>query len=225
MPPRRTRRRRKPRRRYRRRYKWNNPLTKTGLGNSLIRSLRYCTELNLNPGVGGLADETEFVANGLFDPEYSNDGSNHQPMGFDQLMTMFQNYVVLGAKMTVHFRSDDGTYPQIVGIRSSTAIGEQTDIEEIIEQGQCVYTLLENSSTNPSTTKLTFKINPNKLLGKRDPKGDSTVHGSDAANPSNKAYLKLFCGPLATVDSGGCSCFVQIDYTAMFFEPKWLSKS
>ena len=57
------------------------------ISNSVVRRLKYCQEVSLNPTVGAVAS-ADFAANGLYDPYLS--GVGHQPMGFDQLMTFFR---------------------------------------------------------------------------------------------------------------------------------------
>ncbi|QGQ63634.1 capsid protein [Chicken circovirus 5] len=67
-------------------------------GNSRIARLTYCDNVTLDPGANVVAGRV-FRANGLFDPDVALGG--HQPYGFDQLMSIYNRFVVLGSKITV----------------------------------------------------------------------------------------------------------------------------
>jgi len=49
----------------------------------------------------GSSNSYFFSANGLFDPNTT--GTGHQPMGFDQMMLMYEQYTVFASKITVEF--------------------------------------------------------------------------------------------------------------------------
>lgn len=86
--------------------KRKTPQMKLYAGRSIIAN-RYRTKLMYSdfftlstPGTGILWHQ--FNMNSLFKPDFTNAG--HQPRGFDQLMTLFQSYIVTGMKIKVEGR-------------------------------------------------------------------------------------------------------------------------
>ena len=71
-----------------------------GFSDGQIVKMRYVEEFELNPGLGSVASYV-FRANGLYDPNYT--GAGHQPYGFDQWMTYYNQFTVLGSKMKAIF--------------------------------------------------------------------------------------------------------------------------
>ena len=67
----------------------------------------YFNGFNLDVGAVGIPASYVFSANGLYDPNIT--GIGHQPRGFDQLMALYDHYVVIGVRaiLTVH-GSDTG---------------------------------------------------------------------------------------------------------------------
>ncbi len=59
---------------------------------TLIRKLRYCDRLEIDPGASSALGEHFFSCVGLFDPDIT--GTGHQPMGFDQYMALYDHYQV-----------------------------------------------------------------------------------------------------------------------------------
>lgn len=49
------------------------------------------TGLSINPAAGGVVGSYVFQINGPYDPNVT--GIGHQPLGFDQLMLMYEHYI------------------------------------------------------------------------------------------------------------------------------------
>lgn len=81
-----------------------------GFPNSIITKLRYCDTTVLT-GTSGIKAGVVFAANGLYDPDVTNAG--HQPMFFDQFAAIYDQYVVLGSKITVTVTNTTTTIPLI----------------------------------------------------------------------------------------------------------------
>lgn len=230
MPPKRTLRKRYNRRR-RKYYKKSklpafggNPVTK------LVR-LRYCEEVSLNPTAGAIA-YNDFSANGMYDPNVT--GTGHKPLGFDQAMTYYDHFTVIGAKITAQYVSPglSNIIPGYLTVGLFDAFGvpaTYSNIAHMLESRQV--------SMSPATTSATSYVRSNLKEGRvakhfsakkffnRSPKGDSTLKGSASANPSDQAYFSVILGSIGGTDAGAANVLVTIDYIALLSEPKILSQS
>lgn len=209
---------------FQRRYK-----KKKTLGNgpptppSLVRKLRYTDTIFLNPTTGSVATHW-FSANGLFDPDIT--GAGHQPLGFDQYMTMYDHYKVLGSKInvTVLPNSDLSTQlsQQVVTCYLDDNVTATPDINNMIEQGLTSYRLL-GAGPGQKSIRLS-KTFSNKRFFKNKKFADSVV-GEATANPSDQAYFNLSSTSVTGGDPGPIACLVVIDYIVQFSERKTLASS
>jgi hypothetical protein len=190
----------------------------------LKRTLRYMSEgVVLDPSVGGIAGDYVFSANGLFDPNIS--GTGHQPMGFDNIMAMYNTYHVLGSKISCTFTNNDTTYAQFVGIslkKDTTAIAA-AQIE--IEQGETVYRQITPVGGSNSTVTLSRGFSTKKHTGNKAVLGEDTLGGSSAGNPSAQYYFHVWADPNNGVNTGSVVAHVIIDYIAVFSDLKAISQS
>lgn len=206
-----------------------NTATNTGpmtpIGRSFKSTMKYNETQTLSSGLGALAVST-YSANGLFDPSISIGG--HQPMGFDQIMPLYDHYCVIGSTLRVDFINttpvnlSDTQQPIIVGVqisdRPDTSI---STLDRMLEQPAVKYTTLLPSISNGARKTLYIKCNPNKYLGKSKPLSDDTTNGSAAANPVEQVYYKIFAQPLSQgVEEFSVQCNVSLMYTSIFHEPK-----
>lgn len=127
------------------------------------RKLVYVDKFSRNAG-SAAAVSYYFSANSLFDPDRT--GIGHQPMGFDQLMDLYDHFTVIGAKLTLKALSSAGDSPeinQIVTIKlRDTDAGAPAQITSAIEQGDCVYGLLGDSKGAAAQLTLVQAVNPVK---------------------------------------------------------------
>lgn len=211
-------------RKYRKKYKTTIRPTMTPrsfpLGTRRTLNMRYCTKLVINPGIAGITAENFFSANGLFDPDVS--GVGHQPLGFDQIMPLYDHYVVTKACMKVWFTNEDENNGAIVYLALRDAVTVEPNITDNIENGGCVYTCLAQNTGGGSMGYLTIDIDIGKYLGGRNPLDDHQLKGSNAANPVEGAFIAVGAAPLNSSDHAGLNCFVTIDYKGYFVEPRQL---
>ena len=134
---------RKTRRKYKRRTrrKRRNNL-RVGFPLKYTCKLRYTDTIVLDAPSDGTAYHT-FRANNIFDPDYS--GTGHQPRHFDMLAEIYDNYTVIGSKISAKIvgyanTSDDA---QAIGIRIAPDASLQlpnTDIAALHEMGRSAAT-------------------------------------------------------------------------------------
>lgn len=197
---------------------------KSPLGRFFKMSLPYCEQaVSLNPGIGGIPVFHYFSANGLYDPNVT--GGGHQPLGFDQIMPMYDHYTVIASKITITFFNDDSSNKQIVGVRLSdnTSSGVAADVSNIQENGGGKYVWLNQKGNDGDMCTMTLGCSPKKYFAKS--LNDDTYKGGIGANPADQVYFQIWAAPFQSVDSGVIYFNVRIDYIAIFSEPKILASS
>jgi len=192
------------------------------LGQAFKTTLPYFENgIEINPGLAGTA-WYNFSANGLYDPNVT--GTGHQPLGFDQLMLMYDHYTVIGAKITVTVVNTDATYPQIIGIKVADEVQSETNVSRVIENGNVNYTTIGAYKSDQAVVTLSRKLSIKKFF--RKPINDSEFQGSASANPTEQVFFSIFCSNTTdSFDSAAVRFHVKIDYIAVFREPKLLTQS
>lgn len=182
------------------------------LPNKTKVTLRYAQKISLNSGIG-LAATQVFSANGAYDPDIS--GVGHQPRGFDQYMTMYDHYQVIGSRITV--AAVQPSVSGIVGIAlrdTNVATPSYTDLME--ERGtNSVYGIL---STSGEHVGLDLSFSQKKFFGTSDI--DDKYQGSVAGNPQDGAFFHVWNTAISDVVAMSTGYIVNIDYIIVFTEPK-----
>jgi hypothetical protein len=170
-----------------------------------------------------------FSANGLFDPNIT--GTGHQPLGFDTMMTYYEQYTVLSAKISVTFLNN-GTN----AIRAAVAITPDTTapvIGDIVENGLMRMTALDapGYSTGAGAGIRIKRLNLNcdvaAYFGRktaREMLNDSTLQGTVAANPSEQVYFAISVWGGFFADNISSAFDVCLEYDAIFWEPRKVSQ-
>lgn len=209
-------RRRKTVYRARKRYAKKVRRTPFMLGRGHKCKLRYESIVHLTPSIDPGAHHI-WRANDLFDPNYS--GAGHQPRGFDQLMGMFDHFNVIGSKISVKFINNDslvqGVLCSIVLRDSSTPIPNTTTLREY---PGIASTVLGHSVSGRNMGTLSKGFSAKKFFGKSLAADEQ--QGSSTASPLEQAYFFIGCTSQASGTVNSVECYVTIDYTAIFTEPK-----
>ncbi len=188
--------------------------------------LRYVEQVELAGVAGGAMQTYYFTANGMFDPNIT--GTGHQPLGFDQYMSMYNHYTVIKSKCTVHFNNVGNLQPMVVGVNlDDNATTITSAVAEFCEQPSSSWKYVnvgDGAGTNNATLSRVF--NPKKNLGISHPMSEHDCRGNAAANPAEQSYYVVFSGPQNVgSDTGVILVFVTIDYWAVLTEPKELAQS
>lgn len=179
-------------------------------------TLRYQGSAALDP-IAGVTAVHIWAANGVYDPDIT--GVGHQPRGFDQIMALYDHYVVIGAKITVDFVHDSGN-PAATGYGIALRDTSSTDnINGYIEGGNVVYQYRDAEGGVP--TRLTMTCNPNKFLGRNSPMSDPDLKGGASNNPAELAFFHTFYTNAISAENPSqiCACTL-LEYTCIFIEPK-----
>lgn len=199
--------------------------------NKFSCKFRYAGEATINPGVAGIAGVHVISANGIYDPDITATG--HQPRGFDQLMTMYDHYVVVGAKIKVTFMYQYSLsyYNHEVGINLKDTNTVHSDKNDYLEGRNFTssvmpaFTAGTAAGTAPMRT-LSYKSSTKKFLGRSNVMSDPELKGGITSNPTEGLFFHVWAAPSnSSVDQEAIGIRYTIDYLVMLIEPKLPSQS
>ena len=163
--------------------------------------------------------------NSLYDPNLT--GIGHQPRGFDQLMTIYEKYTVVAAKMTVCYITNNST-PQVVGLRlvdgNETAI---SDKKVALENGDSSWKYMARFDSN-SKVILSRRVNVKKFFNQNTIVGTDKFTLDANENPAldDAVVGELWVAPIdPNTAHGQVLVDINIEYTCVFTEPKDLPQS
>jgi len=211
--------------------RYTKRLTSSSVPRSLMpdqykRTLTYVDKISLDGGIGGTPSSWFFSCNSLYDPDRT--GTGHQPRGFDQIMPMFDHYVVIASKMvaTVVSRSDTAVNGRaIVAVKLRDTAAASTNMVDLLENGNVDYIVSGTAQANNGVKTISTKVNPNKFLARSKPLSDPDLKGTIASNPAEECFFEICAGAIGTDDPIAVDILVTIQYTAVFIEPKELARS
>lgn len=181
-------------------------------------SMLYSETFNLDPS--SVNAVFVFSANGLYDPNIT--GVGHQPRGFDQLMALYDHYVVIGCKAKLQAWNSDASNANIIGmtvVDQASILG--TSNIEYLEHRGAMTRVLGPSQSGSSVGELTMSINPNKFLGRSKPLSDSQLKGNASGNPTEQAFIHVFAMPQdGNTDTTAVRIRVLLEFTAVLIEPR-----
>jgi len=154
-----------------------------------------------------------FSANGLYDPDTT--GIGHQPRGYDQIMQMYDHYVVTRAKIEVWGGTIGVASVLSIRVRDGVDIAS-FDLKDVIEDSNGVYKVTGQFSPG----YVCLEVDVPKFLGRTNPMADPQLKGSDVAIPAEGAFFHVSASTLDAVEGSLNNVIVRITYDATFIEPK-----
>ena len=190
--------------------------------NKFITKLRFQAVHSLNGGIGTLGFNT-FRANSVYDPDFTGVGA--QPRYFDEIMPLYDHFVVIGAKITATYINENNESYFIAVNRNDNGI-TSNNINDVIEQRNATYTYLGPATGGNNIKKLSLTYSPKRFLGRSKPLADPDLKGGVSSNPSEGMYFSVCAGAADAVsDPTAITCNVVIDYIVAFIEPKRIGSS
>lgn len=186
-----------------------------GFPKKIITILRYNETQQQASTLGGISTYI-YRMNGPFDPDLT--GVGHQPMYWDSYTPIYQNYRVLGSRISVEWAPQNpvtaGQGPWEVGIAgsiSSSSLG--TTGSARAEMNDAVSDLL---GVNGDTATLSLVYSPEKSLGR--PAGDDTVGSLVTTIPTQQYFAHVWVRDVYGQASPSIIYHrVMIEYTVEFF--------
>lgn len=200
--------------------KKRNQTLERPIATKLVTTLRYAEAISIAPSVAGTASSYVFSLNGLHNPDITTLVGDHQPRGFDQLMALYEHYVVLGVKISVQCACDNTQTPITIAISQQAGNNPDFNIYNIMENHNVKMATRGRLMTGPLT--MTMKVNPNKFLGRSSPLSDPQLKGDVNNNPAESSYLHIntFQTDTTATPSYTTHMIVTLDYITAFIEPK-----
>lgn len=188
----------------------------------VTKRLRYSSFSTLTSTTGAVSAYV-LRANDLFDPDFTSTG--HQPMGFDQMMTLYNHFVVVRARVIVTF-SSTAAAPLTVCIRQDADSSALTVADRIIEFGGCVKADLEFKGVSGSVRTLELALDVAKLQGVSALAitSDPSLQGTAAASPIEVTYFHIQSWNSQGI-TGSCAIDFILEQDAVFLEPRDLAQS
>ncbi len=191
-----------------------NPSRLPLFGNSRRVKLVYNQIVNLDAAANPAVAVHVFSANGIFDPDITLTG--HQPRGFDEIIALFNHWVVLSSTIKCISPASTSTISWGIALQSISTL--QTTLVNYNEGRRQVHTCATDAA-GPAT-RLQMTYSPRGFLSRSNPTADSQLKGSIAANPLEGAFYHVYTGHMNPGSNpGDVAIDVMITYDVLFFEP------
>lgn len=197
-------------------------LMKSPMPTKFTTKMRYVEQYSINPGASGLCASYVFSANGLYDPNITSTG--HQPRGFDQLIQIYDHYVVTGSKITIRTCAPSTeTSNYIIGVALRDGPTTDTDPNDYLEGSYNKWRIVPSGSNG--VTKIVQKASVGKFLGRNNVLSDSQLKGSASGNPTEQCYFHVWASSLELTDPGAIYFVAEVEFILTFIEPKDVAQS
>jgi len=162
-------------------------------------------------------------ANGIFDPQVSLGG--HQPLGFDQLMAIYDHWVVKSSRIKVTFtyrdEVDDTSHPILCGIYDDDDAVNTLSYSALVEG--CDRPKIDYLTTNNDKVVLYSKWTNTKTFGPAT-QSDPSQRGSSTSDPTETHNWFVFTYNLGN-QNHTVNITYDIEYNCDFFELRDLAGS
>lgn len=188
-----------------------------GFPKRVVSTLKYVGQAELTSTAGAVG-VYRYSCNGLYDPNIT--GTGHQPMYFDNLMSIYDHYTVIGSKCTVRFLP--ATTTQTAGV-CAVFINDDTSLTvnsvlAAAEQTSGTRTQLINGNQGQSVT-LVRTWSAKQTFG-GSVLGNDNLQGTSSANPTEQSYYDICYQDLAPATTSKVQFVIELEYTAVFDELK-----
>jgi hypothetical protein len=205
---------------YRQPAPWPERMTPT-----LTFALTFALQTGVGPNVGGT--EQIFDLNNLFNPDHT--GSSHQPYGFDQLMVLYNRFIVKGIAIEAIIQTAAGTKNQAVVISvqpsNATLALTGTALQQMIEKTMDTVLYLDSTGT-VRREKFGFPIHVIEGITEAQYADElDDYSGTDAASPAKTPYLRLSAYNLQDNTQPTVNVTVVLRFKAEFYQRNILPQS
>lgn len=180
-----------------------------GMPDRLKCKLKYAQQLTIT-GTPTTSAQV-FRLNSLYDPDVT--GAGHQPQQFDQLLTLYTEWVVTGCQVNIKLLNGASDSARVVVVVSETN-NSSSAIDVLGEYKYADEFLLGPSGSNIEEYKRRFDLR--KLLGQEELESDPNMYVSTAANPQDVAYLWIKAGSLDGIATSKVYAIVELIYECVF---------
>jgi len=161
---------------------------------------------------------------GMWDPDIT--GAGHQPLFFDQMAAIYDQYTVIGSRLIVDITPATAhTSASLVGIYKDddTTTGNTTEASMVGEQPSGYFKQMALNQVKPM--HFTSKWSAKKTFGPGAMVGDLRYQGTAANNPTEQTYWTLGIQNLNLVSNAQYLVSYKIEYIAVWTELKDIPQS
>jgi len=174
----------------------------------------YCESFTINPGTGGATGTRVYSCNGLFDPSVT--GVGHQPAGFDELMGIYAEYIVVGSTCKLTCRGVTAAEPYLGGISVQRTNATYTDFQRYVENADTVYKPVAAPDSGGACL-VTINHKCDMRSAGTNILTDPDFFGTNAANPSEQRFYHILCQAFnGTSDIPAQEFWIEITYDVIF---------
>ncbi len=192
------------------------------------KMLYYVTNLSLTAPNTGAVVSYVFSANGMFDPDIT--GTGHQPIGFDQMMALYEQYTVTRSVINCRFRPNSRMQ---FGIALSPDTAVITNPSQFVENGLVnfrAYSGFGSTEVGIPIPNLSLSCDVKGYFGpmtEREMLNNVNLFGTAAANPTEQVYFMISAWQGIGLDASAHNCDFDalISYDAIFWEPRKVGES
>lgn len=183
---------------------------------------RYIERARLQNLVPSAIEQGQYSCNSLFDPNSS--GAGHQPLYFDQMAAIYDQYCVILSKATFTF-TNTGTIPCYAGVfLNDDTVTTSTSYIGVSEQTNAKHFILGARDSGKSTRKITLYWGVRKWFGK-SPLANDNLRGTTTTNPAEQMYFNYWTQPIDGATSADVWVDCQVTYTSVWTELKDIATS
>lgn len=199
----------------------NRTSVPAGLGfpKRMLMTNRYCETGTLTTGGSGSLVTYNYRANSLYDPNQT--GGGHQPMYFDQMMSIYNHWICIGSKITITWAQMPDTAgsrpPVTVGVFLNDDSTVSPSFNGILEQTIASKRTMTQNSGNSCVT--TCKFSAKKVFG-GSVLADADLQGTVTSGCAEEQMYTLFVDSGASLTPCTVMYRVQIDYITVYRELK-----
>lgn len=184
-----------------------------GFPNSIITKLRYCDVGVITSTLGSVANYV-FAANGIFDPDITSVG--HQPMYRDTYNNIYNQYTVIGSKITIACTNMATGNTGVVGVHGDDDTSGSATLTTCMEMNNSTWKHLSVSGSGKDTQIITSVFEPLMSFGV-DTKDDGASTTAGGSNPTELFTFILYWAA-NNLGTASMQFAFEIEYTVKFSE-------
>jgi len=183
-----------------------------GFPDRLTTFLEYVDTINLAGGVPSPNPQV-FSLNSVYDPDQTNTG--HQPLGYDQLVAIYNKYLVTEVYYKLEFANNATAPLKVVFLASETDIsGRSVDILAETKFAKTFLIGRVDAGSNIHTCEGQYKIP--SIMGQQWLDPDSTMYANYNASPSDGCFFIIKCASLDGTANANLYIRVKLVYKVTF---------
>ncbi len=187
-------------------------------------NLVYADSYSISSGT--INGEQLWRCNSLFDPDQS--GAGHQPLGFDQMTTFYNRYLVKACKIEIAVTNRGSAGVSWIIVPTNDVTGFSGDWDQALEQNRsCKIITSDAEGSGIATRKLTKWFSMRGITGVTKSKynSDDRYAAIMTADPAEAIGLQWVARASDAATNVTCDLQVRLTFNAVFYDRKVLAQS